>query len=168
MKRALTAAAALATAWALASGCSDETASASGAPLQCSEIGCVSQVTVGLGDVAEELEQSLPVLIEVCFDSIDCSKWTIDAEAGSGPTCEPALSGSSATCEIEVGGAITIAQTITGSPEIDDIHDLHVNIRDAQDTPIFDESRGVSLSFFFPNGSGCPPACRQGSVSFDL
>jgi hypothetical protein len=168
MKRALTAAAAFATAWTLAAGCSDETGSGSGAPRQCTLVGCVSQVTVGLGDVAEELEQSLPVLVEVCFDSIDCSKWTIDAEAGSGPTCEPALSGSSATCDIEVGGAITIAQPITGSPEIDDIHDVRVTVRDAQDTTIFDESKAAILSFFFPNGSGCPPACRQGSLAFDL
>ncbi len=146
---------------ALGAGCSDNNDLHA-----CTEIGCSDAVTVKLGQLATEFEASLPILVEICVDTTTCSSFTVDAEAGSAPTCESAQTGGTARCVVAQDGSIEIINDLFGIKDPAGTHAVSARVRDAQDTIAFDDSKSVAFSAVHPNGADCEPTCSQATVEF--
>jgi len=132
----------------------------------CTAIGCGGGVTFKLGKPADAFSSGLPLTIKVCIDASPCSEVTIDAKAGSPPTCAAVDASSSAfaSCSVAADGSVEVLLMPVEIKEPTGSHEAHATIRDAADAVVLDKTAPISITLSYPNGEECGPACYDGSV----
>jgi len=131
--------------------------------LGCTEVGCGTTLDVKL-DKMVNASTKLPLAIKVCIDDGSCSDLTVEDTGGVVPAC----TSDTVLCSVDSGGTVSMQQGFV--KDFDDStedHDIHVTVRDAQSTVIFDQTKSTKLAFNYPNGEDCDPdPCIQGDITF--
>lgn len=126
---------------------------------QCTEIGCASAAII----TGEMSSPSGTVSVQVCRNAQCASLATLAPEGCHFQSSEPSFRicfapGSSGTA-IDVtlyGVASELADGDQYSLRVDD---------DASQTPLVDFTAGATYTEYWPNGAGCPPACKSVELS---
>lgn len=131
----------------------------------CTEVGCSDGASVSLLGMAEKYAGSSPLTVKMCVDGSTCV--TAHVILASGALSCKIVEDISMPCTINTNTKdVNIAVLLDGKLSEKEQVTLSVLVTDGANAKLFEGDKSVELTDSQPNGAGCDPICRQGSVSF--